>query len=378
MRKLRVLHLGKYYHPYKGGFEASLYTLVNETEDNLSVRVLASHTRPKTVIERTRNSTVVRLANFGRIFSQPLTPAYFFWLRSLKCDIVHLHLPHPLAMLSYLAASPRAKLIVSYHNDIIRPRWAGSLLRPLLIRVLKRASVIVVASGNLINSSGFLMRFREKCTIIPYGIDIGRFKVTPGLLEESRTVRDSINKPIILFVGRLVYYKGLKYLIKAMKDIDAKLIIIGDGDEKNKLKLYSSLQGVNDKILWLGRVPDDLLPAYYHACDIFVLPSCYNSESFGLVILEAHACAKPVVSTNLPTGVSFANLHEKTGLVVSAGSSPALAGALNHLLGSRELREAYGANGRLRVEREFGKEIMAQRFLNLYGAINPLGNTIPA
>jgi len=275
-----------------------------------------------------------------------------------------------LAMISYQMCSPAAKLIVSYHNDIIRPGFAMPLLSPLLMKILYKAQAIVVTSENLINSSCVLKKFREKCIIIPHGIDIGRFNITEQVLEESKEIRSSINKPIILFVGRLVYYKGLRYLIRAMKDIEGKLIVIGDGEERNKLKSFSKQQGVDNKILWLGNIPDELLPAYYHACDLFVLPSCCNSESFGLVILEAHACCKPVVSTNLSTGVTFTNLHQQTGLVVPPKNSAALAEAVNFLLGSKDLREAYGRAARVRAQREFTKEIMAQNFLTLYHTIN--------
>jgi rhamnosyl/mannosyltransferase len=155
-----------------------------------------------------------------------------------------------------------------------------------------------------------------------------------------------------------------------MKDIDAKLIIIGDGPWRFKLKLLAGFLGLGNKILWLGDISDESLPIYYHACDLFVLPSCSVAESFGLVILEAHASGKPVVSTDLPTGVTFTNLHQETGLVVPPRDSVALAKAINYLLNSKELRRRYGRNARKRVEREFTKEIMTKKFLTLYNIIS--------
>lgn len=370
MNRIRVLQIGKYYHPYRGGFESSLYTLVNELKDKLNVCVLVSHIKPKTTIEKIRNLSVIRLASFGRILSQPITPMLPFWIKRLKADIIHLHLPNPLAMISYLIVSPEGKLIISYHNDIIRQKIATIFLMPLLAKILHKADAIVATSENLINSSLFLKKFRQKCHIIPHGIDIERFKANSEVLKKSEKLRSDINKPIILFVGRLVYYKGLKYLIKAMKNIDAKLMVIGKGPQQFKLKLSAKFWNVSNKILWLGDIADKLLPLYYHACDLFVLPSCENSESFGLVILEAQAAGKPIISTNLPTGITFTNLHQRTGLVVPPKDSLALAQAINYLLAAKELREEYGQNGRERVRQEFTKEGMAEKILALYCRIS--------
>jgi glycosyltransferase involved in cell wall biosynthesis len=370
MKELSVLQVGKYYYPYRGGFESSLYTLVNELKEKTRIRVLVSHTSRKTTIEEAGNLTIIRLANFGKIFSQPITPMLPFWMKRSKADIIHLHLPNPWAMISYLAFSPKAKLIVSYHNDVVKQRLPMFFFMPLLTSVLKRAEAIVVTSQNLIDSSVVLKKFRQKCRIIPHGIDTAKFMATEELAKEAERIKNSVDKPIILFVGRLVYYKGLKYLIRAMKDIDAHLMIVGNGPLRSRLKLLARFLKVHHKISWLGDISDEALPAYYHACDLFVLPSCANSESFGLVILEAHASGKPVISTALPTGVAFTNLHNKTGLVVSPKDSAALADSINCLLSSKELREEYGNNGRVRVGREFAKESMAENVLALYNMIS--------
>jgi rhamnosyl/mannosyltransferase len=214
--------------------------------------------------------------------------------------------------------------------------------------------------------------------VIPHGIDIDRFRPTQQVIKESEKIKTRIKKPIILFVGRLVYYKGLEYLIRAMKGVDAKLIIIGNGPQRFKLKIMAKLLRVDHKILWRGEVSDEMLPIYYHACDLFVLPSCADSESFGLVILEAHASGKPVVSTDLPTGVTFTNLHQKTGLVVLPRDVVALRDAINHLLSSKALREKYGRRGRERVEREFTKETMGRNIMRLYTTLLSSADTASA
>jgi glycosyltransferase involved in cell wall biosynthesis len=369
MGKLKVLHIGKYYHPYNGGMEKSLYTSVNELKKDIDFTVLAANNSRRTVTEN-NGLTVVRLANFGSIFSQPVVPGIFFWLRRLKADIVHLHLPNPLGMISYLISCPRTKLVVSYHSDVIRQKHIMLLLNPVLKFVLRKAEVIVVTSDNLINSSSLLQEFRCKCRVIPHGVDINNFELNKDELAKAETIRRGINKPLVLFVGRLVYYKGLEYLIRAMKKTEAQLVIVGTGPQKEKLLALAKNMKLEKKISWTGEISDERLRLLYAACDLFVLPSCYNSESFGLVILEAHAAGKPVVSTDLPTGVTFANLHNHTGLVVPCKDSEALAGAINQLIFSADLRQEYGSQARQRVKKEFSKELVSQKLLTLYNTIS--------
>jgi rhamnosyl/mannosyltransferase len=105
---------------------------------------------------------------------------------------------------------------------------------------------------------------------------------------------------------------------------------------------------------------------YYHACDVFVLPSITNAEMFGVVQLEAMACRKPVISTNLPTGVPWVNQHGKTGYVVAPGNAGELAKGIQHLLSNPELREEMGEAGRMRVEEHFTSTRMAGAMLQVY------------
>ena len=346
--------------------ESSLYTLVNSLKDKVEFQILVSNTKPVTEIEFVEGVRVVRAASWGSLFSQPLSPGIFFWFRRIKADIINLHLPNPLAGFFYLLANPGSRLIISYHSDILRQNIFRFIYLPFLKRLLNRAEVIVVTSQNLLNNSLLLGRFQAKCQVIPHGIDLDRFKITPELERRAGEIKAVINIPIVLFVGRLVYYKGLEYLIRAMRGIEAKLVIIGKGPLGPKLRRLACITGVKDKIVWLGAVSDEELKAYYLASDMLVLPSCQNSEAFGLVILEAQAFAKPVISTNLPTGISFINRHQETGLVVPARDVRALKEAVQTLLDSKESRAEYGVNGRERLEQEFTSRIMAGKFLTLY------------
>jgi rhamnosyl/mannosyltransferase len=149
-----------------------------------------------------------------------------------------------------------------------------------------------------------------------------------------------------------------------MKDIQATLLLIGEGPLRSKLEGVVSECGVSDRVHILGKVPDTT--PYYQATDIFVLPSIEPAEAFGIVQLEAMAYGKAVVNTNIPSAVPGVSLHEVTGLTVSPRDAGALAKAINTLLYDEPLRDRYGAAGRVRVEQEFTNRVMTERTMALY------------
>jgi len=123
---------------------------------------------------------------------------------------------------------------------------------------------------------------------------------------------------------------------------------------------------LKDKVFFLGELPDEEVVHHLQACDLFVLPSIFRSEAFGIVLLEAMACGKPVVSTELGTGTSFVNQHGKTGLVVPPNDTKALADAINYLFSEPELRERFGNAAKERVETYFCLDRMVKDVIRTY------------
>ena len=154
-----------------------------------------------------------------------------------------------------------------------------------------------------------------------------------------------------------------------MQRVDGRLVIVGKGPMEKELKAKVSELGLGAKITFAGAVSEELLPAYYHLCDVFCLPSIYRSEAFGVSQIEAMACGKPVVSTQLDSGVPFVNMHRKTGIIVPPKDSNALAEALNELLSNRALASQMGDLARRRVEREFTAKRMTQSVLAVYSRL---------
>jgi rhamnosyl/mannosyltransferase len=187
-------------------------------------------------------------------------------------------------------------------------------------------------------------------------------------LEEQapkfRLIIAKYHRPIVLSVGRLVYYKGFEYLIRAMAAIKGSLIIIGNGPLKAELLRLASRVGISERLTILDQV-EDVTP-FYHAADLFVLPSIARTEAFGIVQLEAMAAGKPVINTQLHSGVPFVSQHGITGLTVPPADTAALARAINRLLGDPALRASYGAAARLRTQEEFTVDRMVARTLAIY------------
>jgi rhamnosyl/mannosyltransferase len=202
--------------------------------------------------------------------------------------------------------------------------------------------------------------------VIPFGIDTERYGLAAAGMA-GRKLRHTLGgQRIVLFVGRLVYYKGLPVLLRAMRDVDATLVLVGEGPDRQALQRLAGECGVAGRVRFEGAVDDALLPAYYQACDVFVLPSTAMSEGFGIVQLEAMASGRPVVSTSLPTGLSTVNVDGSTGLVVAPGDAGALRAAIWRILDAPHLGRRFGEAARQRVLARYDVEAMVDATLTLY------------
>jgi len=377
MQRIRVLHVYKFYLPHMGGIERSIQLIVDNMRDDLiDFRVLAcSHNASsESTKEVIGGVQVVRTNSIGTLFSTPLSISFFVAFRDLlkSADILHIHSPFPLGEISYLLFRPKGKkLVVTYHADISQTRWAcfAPFYKHVLRSLLERADRIVVTSPAMIQHSPQLYPFQNKCRVIP--LAMGLEKLDPSTPEKEKDLRDRLrlsSGKIVLFVGRLTYQKGLNYLIDAMQEIEATLILIGDGELKEKLIKKSSHLGINDKIHFVGRVSEDELPVYYSIADVFVLPSISGGETFAVVQLEAMAFGVPVVNTSLLTGVTFVSPHNETGLTVPPRDSSALAEAINKILKDDALRLRFSDNARKRA-RLFSLDRMLIETRKLYAEV---------
>lgn len=362
---MKVLHVYKDYYPVLGGMENHIRCLAEaQARLGLDVTVLVTNRGPRTTTEELNGVKVIKAGRLAEISSTPLSPAMPLELARLRPDITHLHFPYPPGEVSQLLLGRSRHTVMTYQSDVVRQKWLLRLYEPLLWRVLRKTERIIATTPNYVRSSPFLSRLADKCVIIPLGIDAGRFAQAPA--PEVSAIRQRYGAPLLLFVGRLRYYKGLNFLIEAMPQIAAHLLVVGSGPLLAEWSALADRLGVSGRIHFVGEISDELLPAYYHASDLFVLPSTLRSEAYGLVLLEAMAAGKPVISTELGTGTSWINVHGQTGLVVPPSSAPDLAAAANLLLQDETARQEMGRRARERAFQEFPIDRMVQRVCDLY------------
>lgn len=364
---MKILQVNKLYWPWIGGMEKIVQQIAEglNSRDDLEIEVLCCQPRGKKRDEEINGVKIWRASSLGIFLGMPISLDFFksFKKLSQKADIIDIHHPFPLAGIAVFFFKPKAKIVIHYHSDIVRQRAVSFFIKPLMSHMLRRAERIIVSNDNLVKSSPCLARFEKKCEVIPFGVDLKKFDSCAwGKVEGYRKKYGDF----ILFVGRLSYYKGVDYLLRAMKKVDANLIIVGTGKLEEKLKWLSRKIGIEDKIIFLGKVGDDELVDLYNACAVFALPSIYKSEAFGIVLIEAMACGKPIVSTELGTGTSWVNQNRKTGFVVEPGNAKSLTTAINKILKDRGLAKEFGENARKRVIREFTLKKMIEHHKDLY------------
>lgn len=371
---MKVLHLGKYYPPEPGGIEYVLKHLLEATSRRFENRaVVAAKSGPHRE-ERGPGYAVFRRREIGTLFLTPIVPGLPLFLHGLRrehaFDVIVLHAPNPMTLLALFASSLlrplRERLVVFYHADILLSsplhRLAYALFRPVEEALFRRADLFIATSPNMAAFSPVLRRYAGKVRVVPLMVPDGWGAPTPDEEAEAGRIRSRFGgRPIVLFVGRLIPYKGLDTLVAAAPRVrDAVFLVVGDGPLEASLRRQAEARGVADRVVFEGRAAS--LKPYYLACDVLVLPSNSPLEAFGLVQLEAMAFGKPAVTSDLPTGVTWANLEGITGLTFPVGDCDRLAEALGRILSDGALRERLGLRAKERVEKEFTASTVGATF----------------
>jgi rhamnosyl/mannosyltransferase len=372
-----VLQIGKYYPPVDGGIEDHVQAVVSGLAPRYKVTVLVFNTDRRTVEEQRDGARIVRVGSLGRVLSTEMAPSYPGWFRRLRdSDIVHLHTPNPLGELACLSLPRRARLIITYHSDVVRQKLLAGANRIVLHRLMQRADRVIAFTERYLRSSPVLSRYPEKAAIIPHGVDLAAYQATAAIDERVAALQARFGPRIVLFVGRLVYYKGIEHLLRAIPNVPgAHLLIAGDGPLRGELERQAAALGLGSTVTFLGRISHDEKVACYRASRVLVLPATHRSEAFGLVQVEAFACGVPVVSTDIDSGVPFVNQHGVTGQVVPPADSGALATALGELLADEQRRREMGLAARRRGEELFSRGVMLRDLLALYeGLARPVAD----
>lgn len=355
---MKIVHFAKFYPPEYGGIESVTEALAEDhSAAGHDVEVIC-FTRDTPKFEKMDRLKIRRVKVQKQISSQPLAVSYLSACKTAvrHANVIHVHTPNMLAALAVLRLPRHIRVVIHWHADIENKGIIGRLVRPIERAMLRRANIIVATTEAYAETSSALTGFQDRIQVIPIGIaDISKVST----FESARA-------PYVLFVGRLVPYKGLSVLLDAMGMVQSKvqLRIVGVGPELNELKSQAQRLGIEDRVKFLGRVEEGQLQELMQNATVFCLPSINRLEAFGVVLLEAMRAGRPIISANIPgSGVPWVN---STGVIVPVKDSKALAHEIDRLLENPTEMARLGRLARARFKRDFSREIMSGRFLNLY------------
>ncbi|MEB4210080.1 glycosyltransferase [Mycobacterium sp. 94-17] len=346
----RVAVVAPYYHPHIGGLENYAQQVVQALDHSPrhDVVVLCTNGSRRTVVESQGGITVVRLPTLVKLSNSPLHPWWPILLRRLfrrlSIDVVHAHAPVPgLADVATFVAGARP-VVLTYHSGSLLKgrRWIDLLLSAYekywLPCVFNRCAALgAVSPVSKVYETG-------RAVLLPPGVDVTAF--SPAPVGRRRD-------PTVLYVGRIdrsSWWKGLDILFQSMALLrsqvpDVRLNMVGDGDAVPVLRELARRLEIDDIVDWHGALDGSALVEEYRRAAVVVLPSTTECESFGMVLIEAMACGRPVVGSEVG-GIPFVVRPEVEGLLVPPGEPKALADACRSILLDPALAEHLGGQGR--------------------------------
>lgn len=370
---MRVLHAYKIYKPdIEGGIPAVISTLTELARPNIDNEVLTARRFGWFRRQRTGRTPVIAVSSVGNLISTPVAPTYVWWLRARAnhaAIVVH-HAPFPLTDLAIALSFPRRTgLIIYWHGDIAGRSLLKRLLAPIFRFALARADAVIVSSDVIVANSPFLRPVAEKCVAIPYGIDTAYWRQLDHLQQKAAGDLRKAHPRLVVALGRLVGYKGYDVLLRALRQVDADLIIVGDGPLRTRLEALAKTLRVSARVTFAGLLTSDQIKTLLHAANVFVMPSNTIAEAFGLAQVEAMAAGCPVVNTSLRTTVPRVARHKLEGLTVPPDDPDALATAICEMLDDPKHAAQLGAAGQARAAAEFDQAVFVNRIENLYQSV---------
>ena len=325
---------------------------------------------------RRRGTEVIRLNPHGRILCHrtlieaaktTIAPSMVTRLRRIAkdYDIIHIHHPDPMAAMALRLSGYKGKVVLHWHSDILSQKALLRFYLPIQNWLIKRADTIVGTTPVYLAESPYLQGVQEKCRCIPIGIE----PIISDSVREREIRNEYSGRRIIFSLGRLVEYKGYRYLIEAAKYLDDSfmLLIGGGGPLRESLQREIDELGVGSRVKLLGKVPQEDLASYYGACELFCMSSVMKTEAFGIVQIEAMSAGRPVVATKIPeSGVSWVNEDGVSGINVAPRDSKAIAEAILTITDNEATWKKFSAGAAKRFAENFTKEKMISKCLNIY------------
>jgi len=371
---MKVIQLFKIYLPDNGGGIAAVMKNISNILQGEEQEIIVCHGQSgkKTVIEKRRGVIIRRCRQLFSVASTPFSLSFFLqtFQAAKGADLAIIHFPYPLADLALLLRVYKGKYVVWWHCDIDRFKGLLSAYKPLMRRTLQNADKIIVSSEGMMKDSPFLREFKETCVVIPFGLDSRMITKADKYLQKPFRENSACK---ILFIGRLVWYKGCGVLMEAMAKLEregclCELTMIGDGPLKGSLQETAKKLGLHS-VRFAGKVTESQKIKYIEECDFLVVPSTSKAESFAIVQLEAMVFGKPVINTNIPGGVPCVSIDGETGITVEPGDAGQLAEAIKRLTADVGLRKQYGRRAAEIVRQRYTEKQMAEKIRTLFRTI---------
>ncbi len=369
---MKIAQLTPYFYPHLGGVESHVLELSKQLiERGHDVIVVTTKLEGTEKREKVEGVPVKRVEPMTIQYSTPVVPEVRKVLLDMDYDLLHSHSPPPIMSFFGVRCANRKDVpfILTYHCDLELQNIFG----PLMVQLYERTfgTYTVSKSDRIVtttNSYGATSRavWHEEADIIPNAVDSSRFN-PDNSGEEIRKKHDLGDDKVVMYVGRIVYHKGLEYFVESAKYLgdDTKYILVGEGDFMPELKKIVKRESLENKVIFAGRVTNEELPKYYAATDVFVLPSVSRLEAFGIVTMEAMASGVPVVVSDIP-GVREVITEGRHGLLAEPMNSKDIAGKVRTILENPDLAQRMGKMGRKRIEEKFTWEKVAEEIEEVY------------
>ncbi|MDD3284537.1 MAG: glycosyltransferase [Patescibacteria group bacterium] len=287
-----------------------------------------------------------------------------------KINTIHAHWIIPqgfVAVLYKKIINKNIKILCTSHGADIFGLQKFNFLKKWILNNCTRLTVV----SNAIKNEALKIGSKINTEVLPMGVDLDIFN--PKNYSEEIKSKYNINGSFLLFVGRLSEKKGIKYLIEAMPRIiekfpTTKLLIIGNGEEKNKLEKLSKTLNLENNIIFTGAIHNLELPKYYATADIFIGPSIItkNGDREGLPVtyMEAMASGSVLIGTNLDGNYDILD-HEKTGIMIKQHNSVEISKYVIELLDNKDYREKLIKNSILKIENNYNWKIISKKYKEL-------------
>ena len=388
---MRILHIGKYFAPHKGGMETFLRDLMLEQAKNgLEVAALV-HSSERTFKTRAEachidntELEITRVARWGTLSFAPISPTFYAAARAtinrFMPDVIHIHMPNASGLwLLILKEARRVPWVIHWQSDVVTSRhkrilrWLYPIYRIPEQALLRQAKHIIATSPPYLSTSEPLKQHRAKCSVVPLAIQQPKTLVDPAPAPTSG-LAVTHDKLKVLTVCRLTYYKGVQYLLEAIaKTTNATLTLIGDGEERKSLLLLAQQLGIEDRCNFIFNCSEDDLAGHYRTHDIFCLPSIERTEAFGVVLLEAMQMGLPCLVSDVPgSGMAWVVDAPHAGYTIPPADAGAMAKVLADIHNDRAKLEALRANAISRYRQQFSMALCQSEISAIYlNAVKP-------